>query len=300
MTQQADNAQGELPFWAPAFVVLQYLLPKYWLTALIYRLARVRQQSVKNFLIRKFVWLYNVDIEEAEKDVPDGYVSFNEFFTRRLAAGSRALNTSPSVLVSPADGILSAAGTIHRGEIFQAKGRTYSLRDLLATNTDEANRFIDGSFATVYLAPYHYHRIHAPVAGELITARYVPGDLFSVNAMTASRVPRLFARNERLVCHFKTAFGPMVVIFVGALNVGSITTPWSGEIRPRKTGMVEEIVSPPSVSKTVRKGDLLGWFNMGSTVIVLLSPGSGAWTEQLEQGQRLRMGEAMGELVASK
>ena len=300
MNQQTEQVRNKLPFWTPAFVILQYLLPKYWLTTLVYRLAQVRQKSIKNFFIRKFVRLYNVNVEEVEKDVPDGFVSFNEFFTRSLADGSRKIDESPSVLISPADGTLSAAGTIHKDEIFQAKGKTYSLHDLLATNTDEANQFIDGSFATVYLAPCNYHRVHAPMAGELITARYVPGDLFSVNAMTASRVPRLFARNERLICHFRTALGPMVVILVGALNVGSITTPWSGEIRPRKHGVVEEIALLPSASKQVSKGDLLGWFNMGSTVIVLLPPGRCTWMDQLENGQKLLMGEAIGNLAVDK
>lgn len=300
MNRQTERVQHKLPFWTPAFVVLQYLLPQYWLTALVYRLAQVRQKSIKNFFIRKFVWLYDVNVEEVDKDVPDGFDSFNEFFTRNLADGSRTVDASPSVLVSPADGTLSAAGTIHNDEIFQAKGKTYSLHDLLATNTDEADQFIDGSFATVYLAPCNYHRVHAPMAGELITARYVPGDLFSVNAMTASRVPRLFARNERLICHFQTALGPMVVIFVGALNVGSITTPWSGEIRPRKHGVVEEIALLPSAPTKVRKGDLLGWFNMGSTVIVLLPPGRCRWMDKLAIGQELLMGEAIGDLTVDK
>lgn len=300
MNQQAECVRDKLPFWTPAFVVLQYLLPKYWLTSLLYRLAHIRQTSIKNFFIRKFVWLYDVNVEEAEKEVPDGYASFNEFFTRRLADGRRKIDASSSILVSPADGTLSAAGTIHQGEILQAKGRTYSLHDLLATNTDEADRFIDGSFATIYLAPCNYHRVHAPMAGELVMARYVPGDLFSVNAMTASGVARLFARNERLICHFRTAIGPLVVILVGALNVGSITTPWSGEIRPRKRGVVEEIALRSSVSKNVRKGDLLGWFNMGSTVIVLLPPGRCSWLDQLETGQPLLMGEAIGKLAVTK
>lgn len=299
MNRQTEHGRNKLPFWTPAFVVLQYLAPKYWLTALVYRLARIRQKSIKNFFIRKFVWLYDVNVEEVAKDVPDGFDSFNEFFARSLADGSRNVDASPSVLVSPADGTLSAAGTIHKDEIFQAKGKTYSLHDLLATNTDEANQFIDGSFATVYLAPCNYHRVHAPMAGELITARYVPGDLFSVNAMTASRVPQLFARNERLICHFRTAIGPMVVILVGALNVASITTPWSGEIRPRKHGVVEEIALPPSASEKVSKGDLLGWFNMGSTVIVLLPPGRCMWMDRLKTGQKLLMGEAIGELAVN-
>jgi phosphatidylserine decarboxylase len=173
------------------------------------------------------------------------------------------------------------------------------LHDLLATNFDEANQFINGSFATIYLAPYNYHRVHAPLCAELRAARYVPGDLFSVNAATASGVPNLFARNERLICHFNTDAGPMALIFVGALNVGSITTPWTGEIRPRKRGVVEELVLRSSVSRIVSKGDLLGWFNMGSTVIMLLPPASCKGLDQLKRGQTLLMGEAIANVVTN-
>jgi phosphatidylserine decarboxylase len=295
-----ENVTDALPFWTPAFVALQYLLPRYWLTALVFRLARVRHVAIKDFLIRQFVRFYDVNVEEAGKDVPAGYADFNAFFTRQLSDNSRQVDVSESNIVSPADGTLSAAGQIRHDQIFQAKGRDYSLLDLLATNTDEADQFIDGSFATVYLAPYNYHRVHAPMDGELVMARYVPGDLFSVNAMTASGVPRLFARNERLICHLRTAVGPLVVILVGALNVGSITTPWSGEIRPRKSGVVEEIELGSSVPKTLRKGDLLGWFNMGSTVIMLLPPHRCRWAAHLATGRTLLMGEAIGELSATK
>lgn len=300
MNKPTDNAPDQLPFWTPAFVVLQYLLPKYWLTALVFRLTRIRQPAFKDFLIRQFVRFYDVNIEEAEKDVPAGYATFNEFFTRRLGDHCRPVAAENSGFVSPVDGTLSAAGPIRGDQIFQAKGKNYSLLDLLATNTDEAEQFINGSFATIYLAPYNYHRVHMPVNGELVVARYVPGDLFSVNAMTASGVPRLFARNERLICHFQTAFGPLVVILVGALNVGSITTPWSGEIRPRQRGVVEEVELQSSASRTLRKGDLLGWFNMGSTVIMLLPPNCCNWTDRLVKGQTLQMGETIGELTATK
>ena len=280
-----------------AFVAMQYLLPKYWLTALVYRLTRIRQVDFKNFLIRNFVRYYDVDIGEAEKDVPDGYASFNDFFTRKLAVGCRRTDRSDTVVVSPVDGILSAIGTIRGDQIFQAKGQTYSLHDLLATNLDEADQFIDGTFATIYLAPHNYHRVHAPVAGNLVTAHYVPGSLFSVNSMTVSRVPRLFARNERLICHFQTAAGPIVLIFVGALNVGSITTPWTGQIRPRNRGVVKEMSLQASVSREVGQADLLGWFNMGSTVILLLSPGHCTWVDTLASGNTLLMGETMGETI---
>ncbi len=300
MNRATDKAHEQLPFWTPAFIALQYLLPKYWLTSLVFRLTRIRQAAFKDFLIRQFVRFYDVNVDEAEKDIPAGYATFNEFFTRRLGNNQRQVDASNSSIIAPADGTVSAAGPIRGDQIFQAKGKNYSLLDLLATNTDEANQFINGSFATIYLAPYNYHRVHAPLDGELLMARYVPGDLFSVNAMTASGVPRLFARNERLICHFGTAFGPLVVILVGALNVGSITTPWSGEIRPRQRGVVEEIELRSSVSRTVSKGDLLGWFNMGSTVIMLLPPNCCNWTRSLIKGQTLRMGEAIGELSITK
>ena len=299
MNEPTDKMASKISVRATAFVVLQYLLPKYWLTALVYRLTRIRNTAFKNFLIRKFVWLYDVNIEDADKGVPGGYATFNEFFTRGLARDSRKVNSASTKIVSPVDGTLSASGSIENEQIFQAKGRNYGLRDLLATNFDEANQFINGSFATIYLAPYNYHRVHAPLSAELRVARYVPGDLFSVNEATASGVPNLFARNERLICHFHTDAGPMVLIFVGALNVGSITTLWTGEIRPRKRGVVEELVLRSSVSRFVSKGDLLGWFNMGSTVIVLMPPASCSGLDQLQRGQTLSMGEAIANIVTN-
>ena len=207
----------------------------------------------------------------------------------------REIDDDEDAIVSPVDGTVSVAGTIQASSIFQAKGINYSLDDLLATDLDTAAGYIDGSFATIYLAPYNYHRVHAPLAGELTAARYVPGDLFSVNEATVSRVQGLFRRNERLVMHFRTATGPAALIFVGALNVGSISTPWTGEIRPRKDGVVDvlDISTHPT---EVEKGDLLGWFNMGSTVILLLPAGACEWDDDLQPGETLRMGEEIGEL----
>ena len=183
--------------------------------------------------------------------------------------------------------------------IFQAKGIDYTLEDLLAADIDKADAFQNGRFATIYLAPYNYHRIHMPLDGRLLAAHYVPGDLFSVNAATVSRVAGLFHRNERLNLHFDTSIGPVVVIFVGALNVGSITTPWTGEIRPRKRGVVENR-DLGRVSRELKKGDLLGWFNMGSTVIVLLPENGGEWQATLRPGETVRMGEAIGRMPADR
>jgi phosphatidylserine decarboxylase len=282
--------------FARLFLFLQFLLPHYGLTALVFRVTRIRARRIKNFLIGHFVNLFDVDVTEIERSVPDGFETFNDFFTRELAGDARPVDPDDSVIVSPADGTLSAAGQIEGQQLFQAKGKRYSLDDLLATDLDEARQFVDGSFATIYLAPHNYHRVHAPLAGRLLTARHVPGDLFSVNAATVSLLPRLFCRNERLICRFDTVVGPVAVILVGALNVGSITTPWTGELRPRKRGVVSELALAETPSRQVGKGGLLGWFNLGSTVIVLLPPGAAHWDERLRAGHRLKTGQAIGRL----
>jgi len=280
---------------ARLFVLLQYLVPQFWLTAVVYRLARISTPAIKDFLITRFVALYDVEIDEVELDVPTGFRTFNDFFIRALEDGARAVDANPGSIVSPADGTLSRSGRLLAGSIMQAKGIDYTLEDLLATDLEQAAALADGSFATIYLEPYNYHRVHAPFDGNVVAARYVPGDLFSVNAATAKYVPGLFRRNERLVLHFETPQGPAAVILVGALNVGSISTPWSGQIRPRKSGVVETI-DLDNGPATVMKGDLLGWFNMGSTVIVLMPAGSCEWHDDLEPGKIVRMGESIGKM----
>jgi len=283
---------------AKAFVLLQYLLPRHWLTAMVWRIARIRHTATKNFLISKFSSAFDVDLEEVKLEVPDDFPTFNDFFIRELADDARPVDDDVDAIVSPVDGTVSFAGAIHGDGIFQAKGIDYSLGDLLATDIEEAEHYINGNFATIYLAPYNYHRVHAPVAGELVAARYVPGDLFSVNEATVSNVDGLFRRNERLIMHFRTDHGPAALIFVGALNVGSISTPWTGEIRPRKQGVVDalDLSRHPT---TVAKGALLGWFNMGSTVILLLPKGGCEWDDDLEPGETLKMGEEIGELKST-
>jgi phosphatidylserine decarboxylase len=278
-----------------AFVALQYLLPRHLLTAVVWRVARIRHRATKDFLIRQFVDAFDVELDEVRGKVPDDFPTFNDFFIRELKEGARPVDDDEDAVVAPADGTISVAGRIRGDSIFQAKGLDYTLSDLLATDLDEAARYIDGSFATIYLAPYNYHRVHAPLAGELVAARYVPGDLFSVNKSTVSRVRGLFSRNERLIMHFRTAIGPAALVFVGALNVGSISTPWTGEIRPRKTGVVD-VLDISSQPVEVAKGDLLGWFNMGSTVILLLPAGACDWDDDLEPDHPVRMGEEIGEL----
>ncbi len=281
------------------FAYLQYLLPKFLLTSLVYWLARIRQPAIKNGLIRGFLKLYDVNLEEVRLNVPGDFATFNDFFIRELEQDARTVDANPLSVVSPVDGTLSQAGIMRDDKLIQAKGIEYTLDDLLATDLDRARDLAGGAFATIYLAPYNYHRVHAPVDGELVAAHYVPGDLFSVNNATAKHVPGLFRRNERLNLHFKTPHGPMALIFVGALNVGSISTPWSGEIRPRKTGVVDSL-DLSAYARDVRKGDLLGWFNMGSTVIVLLPKDTCTWRDTFSSGAVTRMGEAIGELASAR
>ncbi len=285
-------------FVSQLFLLLQRMLPKRLLTALVYRLARIRVPAIKDLLIRSFLKMYAVKLDEVAKSVPNDFASFNDFFVRELKFDARPIDSSTSSIVSPADGFVSAVGHIEKNMLLQAKGLDYSLEDLLATDLHDARNFYGGSFATIYLAPFNYHRVHAPLAGELVAARFVPGALFSVNQSTVSHLRGLFVRNERLICHFRTACGPCVVIFVGAMNVGSITTPWTSELRPRKGNIVDNIdLQESEVSLTVDKGDLLGWFNMGSTVIVLTPPGVCTWKSGLQAGDALRMGEAIGQIV---
>jgi len=264
----------------------------------VYRLARVHNVRVKDLLIRAFVRVFRVNVDEVAGDVPRDFACFNDFFTRELAAGSRPVNNASDTLIAPVDGAISAAGKIDRGTLVQAKGRLYTLRDLLATDIDDAGAYDDGAFTTIYLAPYDYHRVHAPWKGRLIAVRYVPGALFSVNDATAASVPNLFARNERLICHFVTDHGPMALIMVGALNVGSMTTPWTGELRPRKTNRVAEEVDiyRSGIPTRVDKGDLVGWFNMGSTVILLMPPGACKLDDDIAAGLRVRMGRGIARL----
>jgi phosphatidylserine decarboxylase len=280
---------------AQLFVLFQRLLPRHFLTALVYRIARIRSARIKNFLIRQFIKGFDVATDEILHDVPDGFATFNAFFIRELKPDARSVDADAAAFVSPVDGTVSTAGLLDADSILQAKGLSYTLDDLLATDIDDARVFVNGSYATIYLAPFNYHRVHAPLSGELVRVSYVPGDLYSVNANTVAKLPGLFYRNERLIMHFETACGPVAVIFVGALNVGSISTPWGGEIRPRKSGVVE-VLDLPAGPRQFAKGDLLGWFNMGSTVITLLPQDACVWNQNLKAGSTLKMGESIGRL----
>ena len=277
------------------FLLLQHVLPRYLMTSVIYRLARIRIPKIKNWMIGTFIRRFDVDVDEIALDVPDHFPTFNAFFTRELKPGTRPIDASPDSIISPVDGTVSAAGRIEHDQLLQAKGLTYTLADLLATDLDDTEVFANGHFVTLYLAPYNYHRVHSPLPGRLTAARYIPGELFSVNASTVSLLPRLFTRNERLVCRLETDAGPLALILVGALNVGSISTVWTGEIRPRKKGVVEDLTpAKHAAAREVAKGDLIGWFNMGSTVITLMSRDGCDGFERLARSSSVFMGRAIG------
>ncbi|WJW74529.1 archaetidylserine decarboxylase [Thiohalobacter sp. IOR34] len=277
----------------------QYLLPHHALSRLVLRATRVRQRAWKNLLIRQISRHYRIDLEEAVSADPDHYASFNDFFTRPLKPGVRPLDPRPDRLLSPVDGRVSQAGTIEATRIFQAKGRDYSLLELLGGQTDSAEPFRDGRFATLYLSPRDYHRIHMPLAGTLRRTIYVPGRLFSVAPHTVRSVPRLFARNERLVSLFDTAAGPMALVAVGALFVSCIETVWSGIETPPHGHRVRvrdfPAEGPGSVHLT--RGAEMGRFNMGSTVILLFGPEAVAWEAGVRPDAALRMGQAIGRLL---
>jgi phosphatidylserine decarboxylase len=280
-----------------AFVALQHLLPQHGISRLVLAATRSRNPAFKNALIKLFVRGFNPDMSDAVEPEPTAYASFNEFFTRALRDGARPLDADPRAIVSPVDGTVSEAGTLSADRLLQAKGHYFSLRALLAGNAAWERTFVGGSFATIYLAPYNYHRIHMPLAGALREAIYVPGRLFSVNRTTAQLVPGLFARNERVFCGFDAGGMPWAIILVGALNVGSMATVWHGDVTPRKHREVTALpVGAGLAPVELAKGAEMARFNMGSTVILLLPPNAAQWAATLSAGRTLRVGERIGTL----
>jgi phosphatidylserine decarboxylase len=275
------------------FVWFQHLLPHHRLSRLVLVATRVRVPWFKNLLIRGFLALFAVDMSEAAETDPYRYASFNEFFTRSLRAGTRPIASGATDIICPVDGRMSECGAAEGDSLLQAKGHRYALTELLAGQTWAAG-FSGGAFATIYLAPFNYHRIHMPTRGRLLDTVYVPGRLFSVNEVTARRVPRLFARNERVLTLFEGEFGRFAVVLVGALNVGSIATVWAGDITPAARRVLTHIPAPETL---LEKGAELGRFNMGSTVILLFERGHARWQPTLASGSLVRLGECLGTLA---
>ena len=283
-----------LPWYARPYVDLQYLLPHHLLSSLMHRLTRSRWTPLKDLLIKQAIKQYGIDMKLAQEPEPTAYGSFNEFFTRALRPDARPLAEDPDALLCPADGAVSQSGEITDGRIFQAKGRDFGLTHLLGGDHDWANRFAGGSFATVYLSPKDYHRVHMPLQGELKKMLHVPGRLFSVNPTTTRLVPSLFARNERVVCLFETPAGPMAVILVGAIFVASIDTVWAGTVTPANRRVTNWQYGGREKAVSLNRGEEMGRFNMGSTVILLFGKDKVRWDDKLQPGVKLQMGEQIG------
>lgn len=280
---------------ARAFIGLQHLLPQHFLSRLVRSLSRAQIGWLSKALIRGFLRLYPVNLTEAEFRDPSAYGSFNAFFTRRLRPGARPVDGAVQAVISPVDGYVSQSGGLAGDSLLQAKGISYSATSLLGGDAALGAQFAGGTFLTLYLAPHNYHRIHMPLAGTLRLARFLPGDLFSVNAVTAAGVPGLFTRNERIACIFETAAGPMAVVLIGALFVGSMSLSWEGEVRaPRARNVLDLPARDPAIA--LHKGGELGWFNMGSTVILMFGTTGPALVQGLEPGRPVRMGERVATL----
>lgn len=281
------------------FIIIQYLIPQHLLSRLVGSLADCEVVWIKNKLIGCFIDRYQVDMSEAVAESYHEYKSFNDFFTRPLKEKARPLDLDADSVISPADGAISEIGVITNGRILQAKGHDYSLVDLLGGDTERASSFVNGSFATVYLSPRDYHRVHMPVTGTLKEMIYVPGQLFSVNQTTAENVSGLFARNERVVCIFDTAYGKMAVVLVGAMIVASIETVWAGLVTPPKrvikVTQYDESSRKPIV---LEKGDELGRFKLGSTAIVIFEQGMVDWAVDIERLSVTRVGQRLGNISA--
>ena len=272
-------------------VLPQYLMPKQLLTILAGKFASARLGGLTTAVIRRFVGRYGVNMQEAANPDIASYASFNEFFTRPLQDGARPL--AEAKFISPVDGAISQFGNIERDNIFQAKGHSYTTTALVGGDAELAAQFADGSFATLYLSPKDYHRIHMPCAGRLRRMIYVPGDLFSVNPTTARGVPGLFARNERLVCVFDSEFGQFVLTLVGATIVGSMATVWHGMVNPPRPGCVREWRYDDQ-QITLQQGEEMGRFLLGSTVVMLFPKNTLSFNPAWQPTQTIRMGEAMG------
>ncbi|MCX4188219.1 archaetidylserine decarboxylase [Methylophaga sp. OBS4] len=280
-------------FWDKILTVPQYLIPQHWLSVMMHGFTRCQLHWLKNLQIRFVCWRFKVNREEAVTADIEAYPSFNAFFTRQLRDGVRPVAEGEEVVSSPVDGFVSQLGKIEQGRIVQAKGQDYSVVELLGGNTELAAQFERGQFATLYLSPRDYHRIHMPLAGQLQSMRYVPGKLFSVSPRTACTVPRLFARNERVVTVFDTKHGPMALVLVGAIFVGSMETVWSGQITPPYGSEIRDWEYDGDSAVSLAKGEEMGRFNMGSTVVILLPSDCPAFKSDWQPGMNIRLGQAM-------
>lgn len=272
--------------------LLQFILPKKTLTRFAGYVASIQSPTIKNYLIRYFINRYGVNMQEALEENPERYTCFNEFFIRHLKPGCRPIASCG--IVSPVDGMISEIGTIRAGQLLQAKGCHYTVQALLSCDANLSEQFNQGLFATLYLSPKDYHRVHMPVDGQLREMTYVPGQLFSVQPATVRRIPQLFTRNERLVTLFDTAFGLMAVVLVGATIVGGMATPWHGGVVRSKKRLHFTYAPTDGATICLSKGDEMGYFKLGSTVVLLLTSSAQLeWIRSLQSGSQIRFGEPL-------
>ena len=277
------------------FVFSQYLAPQHLISRGAGKVAECEIPRFKNALIEWFIKRYGVNMSEAERQNPEDFKHFNDFFTRALKADARSIDDAKDAIVSPVDGVISQLGAIKQGQIFQAKGQSFSLVELLGGDIDRAQPFMGGDFATIYLSPKDYHRIHMPITGTLKEMVYIPGKLFSVNPVTAENVPRLFARNERVAAIFDTELGPMAMVLVGAMIVASIETVWSGLVAPLKRD-VKTLRYDEKQHITLEKGAEMGRFKLGSTVVLAFPENTCEFLESLQANSEVRMGSTFGKM----
>jgi phosphatidylserine decarboxylase len=278
------------------FIGLQHIVPQHLISKIAGAAARSESSWLRSQLINRFVKAYDVDMAEAERAASE-YRNFNDFFTRALKPGTRPLADAATDVICPADGAISQIGKIEQGRIVQAKGQSYTAAELLGGDDALAAKFEGGNFVTIYLSPSDYHRVHMPVAGSLRETAYVPGDLFSVNTVTAENVERLFSRNERLSCVFDTSLGSVASVMVGAMIVASIETVWGGLVEPHGKELIKiSFADSDDPKHRFEAGDEMGQFLLGSTVILLFEPGKIAWSDDLQPLSVVRMGQSLGKL----
>ena len=297
--QVAKNTNNTLS--GKIFSLIQYLLPHHLLSSIMYLIAHSEWKPLKDFIIKNIIDIYDVELDQAADPEPTNYRSFNDFFTRELKPDARPIASGKDVLASPVDGVVSQAGKIEQGRIFQAKGHDFTLNELVGGDPKSAGLFADGNFATIYLSPRDYHRIHMPITGTLIKMTHVPGRLFSVSPSTTQNIPRLFSRNERIVNLFDTEAGPMAMIMVGAIFVSSMDTVWAGTVTPKSRRTTSwEYGRKSTAAIKLKRGQEMGRFNMGSTVILLFGKDAIELAPELQPEAKLQMGQKVGTITSSK
>ena len=275
----------------------QYILPHHALSKMMSKLTHCENKTWKNLFIKQIITHYGVNMDEALEQDINAYKSFNHFFTRTLKPGVRPLTNERNAIACPADGAVSQAGNISNGEIFQAKGKSFTATDLLGGSAERAEPFNNGIFTTIYLSPKDYHRLHMPLTGTLREMVHIPGRLFSVNTATTHSVPGLFARNERVVAVFDTEAGPMALVLVGAIFVSSIETVWHGVVTPPSITTVQSWQYQNN-APTLKIGEEMGRFNMGSTIIVLFGERKAQWDSEFAANKIVKLGEKIGKTLA--